>query len=154
MKTLGRSRRGRNRRKGRPHPSREAARAPNRCVGYYLRMNASNASVASIPEDQVNLIVEVFRMLADPTRIKVLWALTGGELSVNEPPNKWPSLGHRYRSIWPSFGWLGWCAPVGRERRSSTAWKMSTSVSSSWMQCSTLNTPARKCLPTIEATAR
>ena len=47
-------------------------------------MNASNDVPASIPEDQVNLIVEVFRMLADPTRIRVLWALTGGELSVNE----------------------------------------------------------------------
>jgi ArsR family transcriptional regulator, zinc-responsive transcriptional repressor len=47
-------------------------------------MNADNDVSASIPEDQVNLIVEVFRMLADPTRIRVLWALTGGELAVNE----------------------------------------------------------------------
>ncbi len=47
-------------------------------------MNASNAIPASIPDDEVNLIVEVFRMLADPTRIRVLWALTGGELSVTE----------------------------------------------------------------------
>jgi DNA-binding transcriptional ArsR family regulator len=47
-------------------------------------MNASNAISASIPEDEVNLIVEVFRMLADPTRIRVLWALTVGELSVTE----------------------------------------------------------------------
>jgi ArsR family transcriptional regulator, zinc-responsive transcriptional repressor len=47
-------------------------------------MNAGNDIPASIPDDEVNLIVEVFRMLADPTRIKVLWALTGGELSVNE----------------------------------------------------------------------
>ena len=41
-------------------------------------MNADNNGRASIPEDQVNLIVEVFRMLADPTRIRVLWALTEG----------------------------------------------------------------------------
>jgi DNA-binding transcriptional ArsR family regulator len=47
-------------------------------------MNASNAVPASIPEDEVNLIVEIFRMLADPTRIRVLWALTSGELSVTE----------------------------------------------------------------------
>src|ERR1700730_2314510 len=47
-------------------------------------MNADNDAPAVIPEDQVNLIVEVFRMLADPTRIRVLWALTGGELAVNE----------------------------------------------------------------------
>lgn len=47
-------------------------------------MNAGKDIPDSIPEDQVNLIVEVFRMLADPTRIRVLWALTGGELAVNE----------------------------------------------------------------------
>jgi ArsR family transcriptional regulator, zinc-responsive transcriptional repressor len=53
-------------------------------LSYYLRMNASNAIPASIPDDEVNLIVEIFRMLADPTRIRALWALTGGELSVTE----------------------------------------------------------------------
>jgi DNA-binding transcriptional ArsR family regulator len=53
-------------------------------LSYYLRMNASNAIPASIPDDEVNLIVEIFRMLADPTRIRALWALTGGELSVSE----------------------------------------------------------------------
>ena len=47
-------------------------------------MNASNDVPASIPDDEVNLIVEVFRMLADPTRVRLLWALTGGELSVSE----------------------------------------------------------------------
>jgi DNA-binding transcriptional ArsR family regulator len=47
-------------------------------------MNASNDIPASIPDDEVNLIVEIFRMLADPTRIRVLWALTSGELSVTE----------------------------------------------------------------------
>jgi DNA-binding transcriptional ArsR family regulator len=47
-------------------------------------MNAGNDVLAPIPEDQVNLIVEVFRMLADPTRVRVLWALTDGESSVNE----------------------------------------------------------------------
>jgi DNA-binding transcriptional ArsR family regulator len=53
-------------------------------MGYYLRMNADNVSPAPLEEDQANLIVEVFRMLADATRIQVLWALTSDELSVNE----------------------------------------------------------------------
>jgi ArsR family transcriptional regulator, zinc-responsive transcriptional repressor len=47
-------------------------------------MNADNDVPVAIPEDQLNLIVEVFRMLADPTRIRMLWALTDGELAVNE----------------------------------------------------------------------
>jgi DNA-binding transcriptional ArsR family regulator len=38
----------------------------------------------SLPADQVDLAVEVFRMLADATRIRILWALIGQELSVNE----------------------------------------------------------------------
>ncbi|WP_280233610.1 ArsR/SmtB family transcription factor [Nocardia cyriacigeorgica] len=38
----------------------------------------------SIPDDELDLVVEIFRMLADGTRIRVLWALTSGELSVNE----------------------------------------------------------------------
>lgn len=38
----------------------------------------------SLDEDQVSLIVEVFRMLADATRVQVLWALSDDELSVNE----------------------------------------------------------------------
>ncbi|MFC6009770.1 ArsR/SmtB family transcription factor [Nocardia lasii] len=39
---------------------------------------------APLDEDQVGLVVEVFRMLADPTRVQVLWALADTELSVNE----------------------------------------------------------------------
>ena len=37
-----------------------------------------------LPEDQVGLVVEVFRMLADATRVRVLWALTDREMSVSE----------------------------------------------------------------------
>ncbi|WP_156757481.1 ArsR/SmtB family transcription factor [Actinokineospora sp. G85] len=33
-------------------------------------------------EEQVHLAAETFRMLADPTRVKVLWALLQGESSV------------------------------------------------------------------------
>ncbi len=35
-------------------------------------------------DDQVALIVEVFRMLSDATRVQLLWALADRELSVNE----------------------------------------------------------------------
>jgi DNA-binding transcriptional ArsR family regulator len=37
-----------------------------------------------LPADQVALVVEVFRMLAEATRVQVLWALVGREMSVNE----------------------------------------------------------------------
>lgn len=37
-----------------------------------------------LPDEQVDLAVEVFRMLADATRVRILWALIGQELSVNE----------------------------------------------------------------------
>src|SRR5918912_2818307 len=50
---------------------------------YYLRMHADNQN-DRLPEDQVSLVVEVFRMLADATRVKVLWSLTDREMSVNE----------------------------------------------------------------------
>jgi ArsR family transcriptional regulator, zinc-responsive transcriptional repressor len=47
-------------------------------------MDADIRSVPSIDDDQVRLVVEVFRMLADPTRVRVLWALVDTERSVNE----------------------------------------------------------------------
>jgi len=50
---------------------------------YYLRMHA-DSSDARLPDDQVSLVVEVFRMLADATRVQVLWSLTHREMSVNE----------------------------------------------------------------------
>jgi len=34
--------------------------------------------------EQVDLAVEVFRMLADPTRMRILWVLLDSERSVNE----------------------------------------------------------------------
>lgn len=37
-----------------------------------------------LPDDQLALVVEVFRMLADATRIQVLWALVGQEMSVTD----------------------------------------------------------------------
>ncbi|OBK79509.1 metalloregulator ArsR/SmtB family transcription factor [Mycobacterium sp. 1274761.0] len=46
-------------------------------------MNAGKGQ-GRLGDDQSSLIVEVFRMLADPTRVQVLWALADGEMSVNE----------------------------------------------------------------------
>ena len=40
--------------------------------------------VERLGDDHAALVVEVFRMLADATRIQVLWALVEGEMSVNE----------------------------------------------------------------------
>jgi DNA-binding transcriptional ArsR family regulator len=54
-----------------------------RYLSYYLRMHAGNGE-ARLPDDQTGLMVEVFRMLADPTRVQVLWSLTNREMSVNE----------------------------------------------------------------------
>jgi DNA-binding transcriptional ArsR family regulator len=52
---------------------------------YYLRMNADmRVCGRRLPDDQVGLVVEVFRMLADATRVQVLWALVRGEMSVND----------------------------------------------------------------------
>ena len=48
-------------------------------------MNADKRSLAGpLPDDQVDLVVEVFRMLADGTRVQILWALVAGELSVGD----------------------------------------------------------------------
>jgi ArsR family transcriptional regulator, zinc-responsive transcriptional repressor len=77
-------------------------------------MNADNDTSASIPEDQVNLIVEVFRMLADPTRIRVLWALTGGELAVNELAEQ---LGKPAPSVSQHLAKLRMARVVGDRRR-------------------------------------
>jgi DNA-binding transcriptional ArsR family regulator len=37
-----------------------------------------------LPDEQATLIVEVFRMLADATRVQILWALASAERSVND----------------------------------------------------------------------
>jgi ArsR family transcriptional regulator, zinc-responsive transcriptional repressor len=55
------------------------------CIVYYLSMNADSVGpLPRIDDDQAAFIVEVFRMLADATRVQVLWALADRELSVNE----------------------------------------------------------------------
>jgi DNA-binding transcriptional ArsR family regulator len=45
-------------------------------------MHASIEDFQMPAEEQVHLAAEAFRLLADPTRIKVLWALLQGETSV------------------------------------------------------------------------
>jgi DNA-binding transcriptional ArsR family regulator len=45
-------------------------------------MHSSIDSFEMPDEEQVQLAAESFRLLADPTRIKVLWALLQGESSV------------------------------------------------------------------------
>src|SRR6202008_1683310 len=49
----------------------------------YLRMHADNENVR-LPDDQVSLVVEGVRMLADATRVQVLWSLADREMAVNE----------------------------------------------------------------------
>ncbi|MCQ4120930.1 ArsR/SmtB family transcription factor [Rhodococcus tibetensis] len=48
-------------------------------------MNADRRSCRRrLDDDQVGLVVEVFRMLADPTRVQLLWQLVDAEMSVND----------------------------------------------------------------------
>lgn len=48
-------------------------------------MNANKAvCTRRLPDDHVGLVVEVFRMLADATRVQLLWALGSREMSVND----------------------------------------------------------------------
>jgi len=52
---------------------------------YYLRMRVdSEVCRRRLDDDQVGLVVEVFRMLSDATRVRLLWALVDRELSVSE----------------------------------------------------------------------
>jgi DNA-binding transcriptional ArsR family regulator len=47
-------------------------------------MHADNREGSSLPIEQAELAAEVFRMLADSTRVRLLWAMLDKELSVNE----------------------------------------------------------------------
>jgi ArsR family transcriptional regulator, zinc-responsive transcriptional repressor len=51
---------------------------------YYLRMHAEMKERGSLSVEQAELAAEVFRMLADSTRVRLLWAMLDQELSVNE----------------------------------------------------------------------
>jgi ArsR family transcriptional regulator, zinc-responsive transcriptional repressor len=47
-------------------------------------MHADVEGSRALPAEQAELAVEVFRLLADATRVRLLWALLDDELSVNE----------------------------------------------------------------------
>src|SRR5258707_6933028 len=42
------------------------------------------AQIIEPSEDQVDVAVEMLKMLGDPTRLRIVWALLHGEHSVNE----------------------------------------------------------------------
>jgi len=47
-------------------------------------MHADSGVRRELPIEQAELAVEVFRMLSDTTRVRLLWALIDEELAVNE----------------------------------------------------------------------
>ena len=47
-------------------------------------MHADSKALDPLPVEQAELAAEVFRMLAEPTRVRLLWALLDQELPVNE----------------------------------------------------------------------
>lgn len=47
-------------------------------------MHAGDELSAGLPVEQAELAAEVFGMLADSTRVRLLWAMLDSELSVNE----------------------------------------------------------------------
>lgn len=47
-------------------------------------MNADRGASAALAIEQAELAAEVFRMLADKTRVRLLWAMLEVEMSVNE----------------------------------------------------------------------
>lgn len=49
-----------------------------------LRMDADNRCGRHVDSDYVELAVEVFSMLADATRVRIVLALSDGELPVND----------------------------------------------------------------------
>lgn len=51
---------------------------------HYLRMNADTQMNAPEDDAYVEIAVEVFSMLADATRVRIILALRRGELSVND----------------------------------------------------------------------
>src|ERR1700710_1525169 len=60
----------------------DAAKAPHLC--HNLRMDADKQVCGREPDSQfVELAVEVFGMLADATRVRIILALRDGELPVN-----------------------------------------------------------------------
>lgn len=82
-------------------------------------------------------------MLADPTRVQVLWALVGREMSVNDLADH---VGKPGASVSQHLAKLR-MARLVRTRRDGTTifYTLETTTSASWLAtpCSTLNMPVR-----------
>jgi DNA-binding transcriptional ArsR family regulator len=83
----GQARRPRHRRDtgGRIRPTSRRLQLYDADLCNNMRVCADNQQpMEQPPADQIDLVVEVFRMLADPTRVRLLWAMLDDELSVAE----------------------------------------------------------------------
>lgn len=88
-------------------------------------MHADNRS-QPLPDDQVGLVVEVFRMLADATRVQVLWSLADREMSVNELAEHIHKPAPSVSQHLAKLRMARLVRTAGTRRRFSTAWKTST----------------------------
>jgi len=107
---------------------------------------ATPAERGPLPEDQVALAAEVFRMLADGTRIQILWAMINAELSVNEIAG---AVGKPGPAVSQHLAKLRLARMVRTRRdgnQTSTNWKTTTSGNLSSMACTT---PGHRCRHTI-----
>ena len=103
-------------------------------------------------DEQADLVVEVFRMLADSTRVQLLWALADRELAVNELAGR---VGKPGPSVSQHLAKLR-MARLVRTRREGTqvfsGWRTITSASSSPTRCTTPNTRPEACPHTTSTT--
>ena len=117
-----------------------------------MRMNAyGEPEKGSLPdEEQVDLAVEVFRMLADATRIKLLWILANGEAAVSdltEAVAKPQALVSQHLAKLRLARLV--TTPVARATRCSTDSRTTTSASWWPMRSTTPSTLGRASRPTI-----
>src|ERR1700733_11987876 len=96
--------------------------------------------------DQVDLVAEVFRMLADATRVQLLWALVRREISVNDLA---AHVGNPAPSVSQHLAKLRMARLVRTRREGTTIFYSldNDHIGQNWSptQCSTPNTPARAC---------
>ncbi len=64
--------------------ARGFARGTSACNDMRMKTDGDAAQVLLPEEEPVDLAVEIFRMLADATRIKLLWILAAGEAPVGD----------------------------------------------------------------------
>lgn len=76
----------------------------------HLRMDEGARSCSmGVHSQYVELAAEVFRLLADPTRIRLVLALRGGELPVHRLAELVASPPPPSPSTWPSCAGAAWC---------------------------------------------